>query len=261
MHGLGYSIKQYFVISRKEWTQMFWTSFAFAFILTFRKWGSGNTFDLETGILNLILALILTFAALLAHVALQKIVAIRLGYTATYSYWVNGLLLSVFLAFMTAGYSGYIGFIIPGSVMLEHVPKIRLGKFRYGTNLKDIARVGLAGPVAHIVLVMIIGIFYFWTKSDTLFSFIYINLFLAMYSMLPIPKIDVPSKMDGGTDGLGIFYFSRTLYVLIAITVLVFAGLVLSAINHVGLLWLFIIAFVIGCIFSTIYSIGVEQKN
>lgn len=79
--------------------------------------------------------------------------------------------------------------------------------------------------------------------------------------MLPIPKIDTPSKMDSGSDGLGLFYFSRTLYVLVLITVVVFAGLVLSSANSLGLGWLFIIAFVIGCLFALFYSVSLEQKN
>jgi hypothetical protein len=45
------------------------------------------------------------------------------------------------------------------------------------------------------------------------------------------------------------------------VTVVVFAGLVLSSANTVGMGWLFIIAFVIGCLLSLFYSISLEQKN
>jgi hypothetical protein len=157
---------------------------------------------------------------------------------------------------------GYLVFILPGATMIEHIPALRLGKFRYGTNLKDIARVALAGPIAHILIIMIVGIFFFISnRSDLIFSFIFINLFLAIYSMLPIPKIDLPTRMDAGSDGLGMFFFSRTLYVLVLATIIIFCALVFIAASVIGLGWLFIIAFIIGCLIAAFYSISIEQKN
>jgi hypothetical protein len=231
----------------------------FAFILTFRKWGAGTTFDAATGIKNLIVALIVILLSMLAHVSLQKAVAIRLGYTATYSYWLNGLLICLFLGFLSFG---FLIFILPGAVVLEHVSSLRLGKFRYGTNLKDIARVALAGPIAHMLIVLLLGLFFFGMgKSDLLFSIILVNLLIAIYSMLPIPKIDFPTKMDSGTDGLGMFYFSRTLYVLVYATILIFSALVLLSTSYASFGWLFVLAFILGCLTAIIYSVAVEQKN
>lgn len=259
MFGYAYSLKENFSFNRKELLELFWTSLAFAFILSFRKWGSGKSVNLGEGLYNLIFALIFVLLAMFVHVVLQKVVAIKLGYKATYSYWLNGILLSVFLVFMSVG---IIMFILPGAVMIEHIPKLRLGKFRYGTNLKDIARVAFAAPMAHILTVMIIGIFFFaFGKPDILFSFIFLNLLLAVYSMLPIPKIDWPTKMDAGSDGLGVFFFSRTLYVLVFATVLFFAVLVFLATSYAALWWMFIIAFLLGSIVALIYSVMIEQKG
>ena len=262
MYGLKYSLKQNFSYTRKEIIEMLWTSLAFAFILSFRQWGIGPKANLGAGIGNTFIAMIFVMIAMLAHVSLQKVVAIRLGYKATYSYWLNGLLFAVLLAFLTAGYSGYIGFIFPGAIMIEHVATLRLGKFRYGKNLKDIARVAMAGSVAHILMVMVLGIFYFALgRNEVVLSFIIVNLFLAIYSMLPIPKIDIPTRMDSASDGLGVFYFSRTLYVLILATILIYAALVFVATNVVQLWWFFILAFILGAVISGLYSIAVEQPN
>ena len=259
MHGYFYSLRKNLTFSRTELLQLFWTSLVFAFILTFRKWGAGDEFDALVGIKNLILALLVVILSMLAHVSLQKAVAIRLGYKATYSYWLNGLLICLFLGFLSFG---FIIFILPGAVMIEHVPSLRLGKFRYGTNLKDIARVALAGPIAHILIVLILGLIFFGTgKSDLLFSIILVNLLIAIYSMLPIPKIDFPTRMDSGTDGLGMFYFSRTLYVLVYATILIFSALILISTSYESFGWLFILAFILGCLVSIIYSVAVEQKN
>lgn len=262
MHGLRYSLKEYFRFSGKELREIIWTSIAYALILTFRQWGIGKTVDIQAGISHLIIALIFVFLAMYAHVSLQKIVAIRLGYTATYQYWLNGLLFCVVLAFLTNGASGVIGLILPGAITVQLVPKLRLGKFRFGVNLKDVARIGMAGSIAHILLVMIFGFFYFYAgRSDIVFTFMVINLFLAVYSMLPIPKIDVPTKMDSGSDGLAVFFFSRTLYILIFVTVLVFSLLVFFAISYATLTWLFFLSFALGCLASIIYSKTIEQSN
>ena len=66
--------------------------------------------------------------------------------------------------------------------------------------------------------------------------------------------------IDSGSDGLGLFYFSRTLYVLVFFTILSFTFLVLFS-KNAGYGWLFTLAFIIGCILSGIYSITLEQKN
>lgn len=259
MYGYWHSVKENFTFSRSELSQLFWTSLAFGFALSFRKWGTGETVDVPIGIVNLLFATVIVLLCMYIHVSLQKLVAIKLGYTAKYSFWLNGLLFTVFLAFLSFG---YLAFVLPGAVMIEQVPRLRLGKFRYGLNLKDIARVALAGPISHILLVLILGPLFFATgRNEVLLSMILVNLLLAIYSILPIPKIDMPSKMDSGSDGLGMFYFSRTLYVLVFITTVVFAGLVLSSANTVGMGWLFIIAFIIGCLFALFYSISLEQKN
>jgi hypothetical protein len=259
MYGYWHSVRENFSFSRTELSQLFWTSLVFGFALSFRKWGGGQSVDVPAGLVNLLFATAVVFFCMYVHVSLQKLVAIKLGYKATYSYWLNALLFAIFLAFLSFG---YLSFILPGAVKIEHIPRLRLGKFRYGTNLKDLARISLAGPVSHILLILIIGpIFFALGRDENLLSIIIVNLLLAIYSVLPIPKIDTPSKMDSGSDGLGLFYFSRTLYVLILITVIVFAGLVLSSANAVGLGWLFIIAFVIGCLFALFYSVSLEQKN
>ncbi|MGV8150468.1 MAG: hypothetical protein ACP5NV_01945 [Candidatus Woesearchaeota archaeon] len=259
MYGYWYSVRENFSFDRQELTQLFWTSLAFGFALSFRKWGTGDVIDVPTGVLNWAIAALIVLISMYAHVSLQKLVAIKLGYKAKYSYWLNGLLISIFLAFLSFG---YIAFVLPGAVMIEHIPRLRLGKFRYGTNLKDIARVALAGSISHVIIVLVLGSIFFATgHSEMLFSIIVVNLLLALYTILPIPKIDMPSKMDAGSDGLGMFFFSRTLYVLVLVTVAVFAALVFSSIKSIGSGWLFIIAFIIGCILSAAYSISLEQKN
>jgi len=264
MYGYWHSVKENYSFSRKEFTEVFWTSIAFAFMLTsYYK----NIFIIGTdvrlvlsyeAVLFFLLATCIVFAAMYFHVALQKLAGIKLGYKVTYQYWLNAILVGVFLSVVTLGKVPLLSvFLLPGSVTLEHIPKLRLGKFRFGTNAKDIARVSLAGPLSHILMVMLLGIVYFISGNDkTVMIFITANLLLMIYSMLPIPKIDLPTKMGGASDGFGIFFYSRQIYLLCAATVLFYAILIWTAST-----FSFIIAFALGIISTIIFNIATDQKN
>lgn len=257
MFGFRYALKENFTFTPTELKEMFLTSLTFAFILTaLFKGFLRQKIILEETLLFFILILLFIVFSLWVHIALQKAVAIRLGYKATYSYWSNGILLSLFLSFMTFG---FVPFILPGSVNIEHLPKIRLGKFRYGLNLKDLARVCVAGPLAHVFLIMIAGILFFATnatKEGYIYAFIAVNLFFVFYSILPIPKLDIPTKMDAGSDGLGLFFYSRTIYILVFSTIVLYILLIVIA-----SIFSFILAFGMGTITAIFYAIMIEQKN
>jgi hypothetical protein len=259
MYGFWYSVKENYSFTGKELKEVFWTGLAFAFILTAYYTGFlYKSVVLENTLGMFIALLICTVLVLYLHVACQKIVGIKLGYKVNYTYWLNGILICLFLSFITFGMVPLLSMLIlPGAVTLEHLPNLRLGKFRYGINAKDIARVGLAGPLSHIIIVTILGILYLsFGKSDMIFKFITLNLLLAIYSMLPLPKIDAPTKMDSASDGLGVFFFSRTVYVLCLSTVLFYALLIWMA-----SVFSFVIAFILGSIMTIVYIITMDQKN
>ena len=205
-----------------------------------------------------ILSLLVVFIAMYFHIALQKLVGIKLGYNVKYQYWLNGIMLGLFLSVMTLGKIPLFSILIlPGAVTLEHIPKLRLGKFRYGTNAKDIARVSLAGPLSHVVIITILGILFFNTdKNPTVLHLITANLLLMIYSMLPVPKLDLPTKIDSASDGLGLFFYSRGVYVLCAATFLIYAVLIWTA-----SLFSFILAFILAFVATTVYSIAVKQPT
>ncbi len=261
MYGFFYSLKENFSFTRKELTELLWTSIAFAFIMTaFIKGFMYKPIVLEDTLWMFVIFIIGVFASLWFHVALQKIVGIKLGYKVTYTYWLNGVLICLFLSFLTFGMVPLLStFIFPGAVTMEHLPKLRLGKFRYGTNSKDIARVSLAGPLSHIIIVLILGIVFLSAglgRSSIVFLLISLNLLIAIYSILPIPKIDMPTKMDSASDGMGLFFFSRTIYVLCFATILFYALLV-----WIASVFSLILAFVMAFIATMIYIVVMEQKN
>jgi hypothetical protein len=264
MHGFWYSVKENYSFSRQELKELFFTSLAFAFVLTsyyehlFVVSNDVRIVISDKLLVFFVVALLVAFLAMYCHVALQKLVGIRLGYKVKYTYWLNGIFIGLFLSIMTLGRVPVLSvFILPGAVTIEHIPKLRLGKFRYGTNAKDIARVSLAGPLAHILLVMILGVIFFVTNRNPLVArIITANLLLMIYSMLPVPKIDLPTKMDSASDGLGLFFFSRAVYVLCAATVLFYAILIWAA-----SLFSFVLAFLLGVISMCIYIVAMQQPN
>lgn len=264
MYGFWYSVRENYSISKQELTELFWTSLAFAFMITSYY---EHLFVVSTDVRIVItdsllsffiLSLIVIFLAMYLHIALQKLVGIKLGYKVKYAYWLNGILIGLFISVVTLGKVPLLSiFILPGAVTLEHLPKLRLGKFRYGTNAKDIARVSLAGPLSHILFSSVLGIIYFSTnKNPVVFHLITANLLLLIYSMLPVPKIDVPTKIDSASDGLGLFFYSRKVYILCALTVLFYAILIWTA-N----LFSFFLALLLALITTMIYVTVVKQPN
>jgi hypothetical protein len=265
MYGYWYSVKENYVFSKQELKELFWTSLAFAFVLAshyqklFQFTGNDAHIVVSSEFVGFfILMLLSVFVALYFHVALQKLVGIRLGYKVTYSYWLNGILIGLFLAIMTFGKIPILSvFILPGAVKLEHLPKLRLGKFRYGTNAKDIARVSLAGPMSHILLVTLFGVLFFSSGQNPLIvTIIKANLLLMIYSMLPVPKIDFPTRMDSASDGLGIFFYNRIIYLLCAVTVLFYVILVWASTT-----FSFSLALFLALISTWIYMIVMKQPT
>jgi hypothetical protein len=264
MYGFWYSVKEYYSFSRQELTELFWTSLAFAFMLTayyenlFMVTRDIRIVISDTTVAFFILAVLVIYLMMYLHVALQKLVGIKLGYKVSYAYWLNGILIGLFLCIATFGKVPVLSlFVLPGAVTLEHIPKLRLGRFRYGTNAKDIARISVAGPIAHVLITMILGIFFFVLGRNQLVAhLITANLLLLIYSMLPVPKIDFPTKIDSASDGLGLFFYSRKAYILCLVTVLIYALLI-----WFFSLFSFVFAFILGFVSTVIYSVTMKQPT
>jgi hypothetical protein len=264
MYGYWYSVKENFSFSTQELKELFWTSLAFAFTISafyeklFVIKNDIRIVITSNFLIFFVLALMVVFLAMYIHVGLQKLVGIRLGYKVRYAYWLNGILLGLFLSIMTLGLVPVLSvFILPGAVTLEHIPKLRLGRFRYGTNAKDIARISLAGPLAHILLTMILGVIFFvLDKNQVVAHLITANLLLLIYSMLPVPKIAIPTRIDSASDGLGLFFYSRKIYALCAATVLFYSILIWAA-----SLFSFILAFILGALSLIIFSVVVRPPT
>ena len=107
MYGYWYSVKENYSFTRKELSDVFWTSLAFAFMLTayFKDiFVISNDVRLVLSyeaMFFFIIATLAVFVGMYFHVALQKLAGIKLGYKVTYQYWLNALLVGLFLSIIT----------------------------------------------------------------------------------------------------------------------------------------------------------------
>jgi hypothetical protein len=244
MQELASRIEHRLRFSSAELLRMLATVLVAAFILSFRKWG-GETFDLVTGIINLILSAALVFIFLLVHFAVQKIVALNYGYSSEYKNWHNGFLISLIMAFFSFG---FIPLFFTGVLSFEAIPKLRIGTFRGGIMHKHLGIIAVAGPVVNVIIVGLLAPIYIATKNSFVFDMITINLLIALFSMLPIPTFEKFRQFKGGTTGLYLFIASRWAYFLAAGAFLGFALLI-----WVAKIFSFVIAIILGALTAFIY--------
>ena len=98
----------------------------------------------------------LFFFALLFFVFItgQKVMGLFLGCKASFSIWRFGPFIALFISFYTLALFHpwfMIPFLYLGTVHLEVIPRLRLGKFRHEVGMKDLFLAGVAGPVALIL--------------------------------------------------------------------------------------------------------------
>ncbi len=114
------------------------------------------------------------------HEIAHKLVAIRFGCKAFYKMWVEGLILALIFAIATGG---KFVFAAPGAVYI----------YKHNLTRKENGLISLAGPLTNVVLAFVffslmLGSNQFLQELGSWgFS---INLFLAMFNMLPFPPLD-----------------------------------------------------------------------
>ncbi|KYK24552.1 hypothetical protein AYK26_03150 [Euryarchaeota archaeon SM23-78] len=241
-----------FRFSKRELFQLIITVLVAAFVLSFRNWGVGEEFSFDEGLTNLLLTAIIVFIFLIIHFSVQKIVALKMGYKSEYRYWINGFLISLIVVFLT---EGHFPLFFTGSLWHEVIPKLRVGVFRGGAKHKDIGIIAFSGPLINILLVGLLAPIYLATESSFLHSIIFVNLLIAIFSLLPLPTFEKLRQFKGGTTGLYLFIASRWVFVLVFVTTLAYTVLILLA-N----VFSYIIALAIGIITTVVYYFVYESK-
>ncbi len=122
----------------------------------------------------------------------------------------------------------------------------RIGGFRYGLNTYLATGIAYAGPLANLVLALILKPFYIASQSPMLFTFIKINLWYAVFSMVPIPPL----------DGSTAFFGARSTYMLL-FGFIMGAALMIYLVNSFWIMLFGTILF--GIVFWFIYFMAIER--
>ncbi len=233
MGKLIYRCKQHFSITIEETAEMAITALVAGLLLAFNDWGSGDQVNIAQGISNTILNTLFVLIGLTAHVSAQKVFGLKMGYKVKYRFWKLGLVFGAMFTFITAG---VIPLFFPGHVRAKAVESMRVGKFGPRWRKWEVGLVNFAGSLAGLILVLLAKPIFMNTQAPAVMTFIEANLWLAIWSLLPVPLFHgvkpgeggrVEYKYGGGTPGFSLFAGSRPLWVFFFSTFIVYSLLVL----------------------------------
>ncbi len=236
------------IINSKESSLMLITVFLAGFILTFNKWGV-DAFNFAAGAKNLVLAVIVLLISLLIKLIVQKYAAERADFKVEFKPWLLGLMIGVILVFISNGaliFLAFGGLMFNINEMLKRHPKIVFSPTLMGW-------ISMFGPATHVVIAFLTKILSSLNglQGEVLTQFVTINLWLAAYSILPIPfihKFKIGSIKEFGTsDGLKLMTAAPVQYVVCLLLIFtdIYAIILLTAVNALTVILLsFLVMFV-----------------
>lgn len=171
---------------------------------------------LFSGLILFIFILAVTFLSMFVHEIMHWYWARKKGYIYHYEFSLAGNIVSIFITFF---FFGWLVFLAPGGTYVEQHKRLKLGRYQHG-GTKERSFVSMVGPLSNFVIAFLLS-FFFTNKIDQplLYIVLFINLLIALFSLLPIPKY----------DGLNIFYDSRMSWAFLFALILIYTLLVLVA--------------------------------
>ncbi|MCK4669875.1 MAG: hypothetical protein KAT43_01635 [Nanoarchaeota archaeon] len=244
---MRHTINKYLKFEKREIFDILITVIIIGFIFSFKKWGTA-TFALDVGLINWFGMGLIALLALLVHLCVQKFFAIRRGYTIKYKMWIIGLLIGVYFCFISNG--SWI-FFLPGGIIFTAIAHKRLKYKQPAYMQKDAAFVSFFGPLSNILLAFIFHLIASAGITNILIQkAIILNIFFAIYTILPIPQIEalfgkLKIKEAANMDGFAILYFSRPRYLFALAFIILLALSLQHFTSWIALLLSLIIAAVI----------------
>jgi hypothetical protein len=235
-----YRVRDFFRFSPRELRDLTIAMLVVAFAFAYDD--GSEIFVLGPWLLNYLKVLFMVFIAFFFHESAHKLFGLSLGIRTEYKLWTVGIYITLLCTFL---FQGKFYVILPGGVTFFHMTIQRLGHFRYGLNLLSSGLIGGMGPLANLLLAT-----FFETLAisgvapDFFHQMTFINLYYAVFSMLPLPNL----------DGISLFFASRMNYVFF-FSILV-CYIVLFVLGVYSLIWALLLAG--ACWFM--YWYYVEQK-
>lgn len=194
-----------------------------AFIIAFDEWGA-ETYDLSAGLNNLIMGIFIVAISLCIKLAVQKYSSERFSHTAEFRPWIIGFIIGLFLIFATNGRFVFLAF---GGLVFSVIEKLKIGKHEQSLSPNRVGWLSVLGPLSHIFLALLAKILFSvpFLSGTLLEKIISINIWLAVYSIVPIPfahKFKLKKEKEFGTsDGLKMLFAAPFQYLIITILVII----------------------------------------
>ena len=234
------TVKKYFRFENNEISSIVIGAIVIAFIVSFRDWGI-DKFDPYMGISSLLKAFVFSIVMLLIYISIKKLFALNIGINIKYKISLYGLIAALILCIIT---NGYLWILIVGIVDFFYIKGARLGFFRYGPNVMNLASISLIGQFSLLFISIILKIFSYAFPGAL--KLMYIALAFSVTNMLPIPKF----------DGMNVFYASRLLYVFSFVSIIAFALLL----SFTGIWYSIFFGLIIGLIIWWVYMAFIEKE-
>jgi hypothetical protein len=194
-------VRRYWVLESLEKRGLVITILFFGFMFSFKEWGT-EKFDVALGFYNLLISILLVALAFLVHEVAHRSVSTWLGYRSQYKAWITGLVIGLVIAFVS---NGSLLFLAPGILVITHLEIHRLGKGYYALSHKHLGWIAMSGPIANMLFAVILKTLYSTLGIPILQKAMLINIWIALYDMLPIPPY----------NGSRTFFGSRYVYVFV----------------------------------------------
>lgn len=183
MNNLYGKLKDHFMFSKEEVSDLCKASIVFGFMLSFADWGM-TTFDAYAGIYSWTISIIAILIFYSLYLAIIKALAIHNGYLMEFTMSKVMWAIALFFTVFTEGYNHFILFI-PGALAFSVVKKHRLGKLSQGADYDEFGYIGVEAALIMIILGSIFAPLY---GSSIFFEkIVLVCLLTAMFSMLPVP--------------------------------------------------------------------------
>ena len=235
-------LKRYGKPTKKEVLWLCITAIVLGFIFSFRQWGT-TKFNIAIGMQNFLVSIVIVFVVLSVNEAAQRISALIEGYRTSYKPWIPGLVIGLLLTFLS---DGRLIFLVPGAAAISFLGVHRLGKSFYAENYKHLGWIAMSGPIAVMVLAIILRALYPVFESEIILKIVRICVWIALFSMIPAPHF----------NGLKTFFGSRYVYIFI-ISTMVCCALLL---NSSGIIISIIGSIVLGVLLLAAFFVYIDKR-
>lgn len=249
--------------SRREQIMLIIAAFVSAFILTFDEWGI-ETYDFSAGLNNLLIGIVIAAVSLCIKLIVQKYSSGKFGNEAEFRPWVIGFIVGLFLIFITNGRFVFLAF---GGLVFSAVEKLRIGKQEQSLSPNRVGWLSVLGPLTHIFLALLAKILFSIPVFSTslLAKIISINIWFAVYSIIPIPfvhKFKIGGEKEFGTsDGLKMLFAAPLQYAIIT-TLIIMNIIVISLSTALNATVMAVISFVIILlVYHLLYKQHLKRKS